>query len=108
MWKPKTPARMRARSMALQKRKAMSRVGRVTSRVCSPACMMGRPRESSGRSDKTVSPSYDDGFDRRNFLSSVSGHSMDQMTILFWYFVLISKCLIAYSGLYDPLARDML
>src|SRR5256885_11510014 len=46
---------MRARNIALQKRKAMSRVGRVTSRVCSPACMVGRPRESTWGSDKTVS-----------------------------------------------------
>src|SRR2546425_10688074 len=55
MWNPKTPARMKARTMAAQYRSAMSRVGRVTRSVSSPECMVGLPRESSGGSDKTVS-----------------------------------------------------
>src|SRR2546421_13108007 len=55
MWNPKTPARIKARTMAAQYRSAMSRVGRVTRSVSSPECMVGLPRESSRGSDKTVS-----------------------------------------------------
>src|SRR2546427_10685384 len=52
-WRKRAPATIRARTTALHHRRAMSRVGRVTSKGCSPEeDMVCRPRHSSGEGDK--------------------------------------------------------